>query len=442
MSATVSPAARPTPTATRSPATSIRMQPATYITGVGAALPERVLGNLELTQRMPWLDVSPDWIAEHTGIEQRHVAAPGQQAVDLALPAALQALQQAQCDVDEIDLVLLATNSSEFVYPAGAALLQEHLAAATGRPMAKAAALDLQQGCASFVAAIVLATSMVQSGHCQRVLVTGAEVVTRMLDWSEKNCVLLGDGACACVVSSELPPAPRPLALQVLGSFLRTIPDRESIYQHGVLDPRNDPIQHIDYAERQGGRLRGGDLYARLQPTGRSGLFHMDGRKVYRFVRRMVASSGYLEVMNRSGLADAEEQGRIAEHLAAEATCLSALGDPFLDRLGAKVDRLVVHGANMVLDQELADQMHIPYERMALALQDTGNTSAASVGIALARLMAGELRYATIAKRDASGQIQKPAQQVRVMPLQSGMTALLLSFGAGTSWNYVMTRAV
>lgn len=418
------------------------MHTRTFITGVGAALPERVLTNEELTASMPWLDVSPEWIAEHTGIRQRHVAAPSQQATDLGLLAAQQALLQAQCDVDAVDLVLLATNSTEFVYPAGAAILQEQLAAGSARQMPHTASLDLQQGCASFVAGIILAASMVQSGNCQRVLVVGAEVASRMVDWSEKNCVLLGDGAAACVVSSELPQAPRAMAFELLGSFMRTIPDRESIFQRGVLDPRNDPLQHIDFAKGLAGRIAREQLYARMPALAGANLFHMDGRKVYRFVRRMVASSGYLEVMCRSGLANAAEQARIREHLATDPTCLSPLGGEFLQALGSRIDRLVPHGANMVLDQELADQMHIPYERMAVALQDTGNTSAASVGIALARLSQGAVRYATIAKRDATGQIQKPAQEVAVSRLQPGMTALLLSFGAGTSWNYVAVRAV
>lgn len=418
------------------------MHTRTYITGVGSTLPERVLTNAELTARMPWLDVSPEWIAEHTGIRQRRIAAPSQQPVDLGLAAARQALAQAQCDADAIDLVLLATNSSELVYPAGAALLQEQLAAGCGRQMPRTAAMDLQQGCASFVAAIILAASMVQSGNCQRVLVVGAEVASRMVDWSEKNCVLLGDGAAACVVSNELPPAPRAMAFEVLGSFMRTIPDRDSIYQRGVLDARNDPFQHVERAAGLAGRVGREQLYGPLATAPGTNLFQMDGRKVYRFVRRMVASSGYLEVMTRSGLASADEQQRIAAHLATDPGCLAPLGDAFLRELASRVDRLVPHGANMVLDQELADQMHIPYERMAVALQDTGNTSAASVGIALARLVAGPVRYATIAKRDAQGQIQKPAQDVTVAPIEPGMTALLLSFGAGTSWNYVATRAV
>ena len=420
-----------------------------FITGVGAALPDRVLTNEQLTANMPWLDVSADWIAEHTGILQRHVAQPGEHATDLGFRAASAALAQAQCSPDEVDLVLLATNSAQFVYPAGAALIQERLCAELSGlfRMGRAAALDLQQGCAGLVAAIILAAGMVQSGSCQRALVVGADVATRMVDWTDRNAVLLGDGASACVISSEVPAATgRQPALEILASFMRTIPDRESIFQLGVLDERNDPFQHMDHARRLGGSVSKEQINARLMTTDpaalASHLFHMDGSKVYRFVRRVVAASGYLELLCRAGIAKDDEQQRIAEHCRTRATCLGGLGDEFLDRLGGRIDRLVTHGANMVLNQELADQMHIPYERMALALQDTGNTSAASVGIALARLLGGQVKYSTITKRESSGAITRPRRDIVVEPLRAGHTALLLSFGAGTSWNYVATRAV
>jgi 3-oxoacyl-[acyl-carrier-protein] synthase III len=420
-----------------------------YVTGVGAALPERVLTNAELAANMPWLDVSAEWIAEHTGIEQRHVARPSEHATDLGVRAAIAALAHAQCTPDDIDLVLLATNSAQFVYPAGAALIQELLCTASARRsrMARAAALDLQQGCASMVAAVILAAGMVQNGSCQRVLVVGAEVATRMVDWTDRNAVLLGDGAAACVVAAELPASPsRAPALEILASFMRTIPDRDSIFQLGVLEARNDPFQHIEFAQRLAGPVGKEQIQTRLLAADpaelRSRYFHMDGTKVYRFVRRVVAASGYLEVLARAGFVTADERQRIEEHLRTEAASLGELGDELLARLAGRVDRLVAHGANMTLNQELADQMRIPYDRMAVALQDTGNTSAASVGIALGRLLRGPVRYSTTTKRDPSGAVTKPKRDVVVEPLCRGHTALLLSFGAGTSWNYVATRVV
>jgi hypothetical protein len=227
---------------------------------------------------------------------------------------------------------------------------------------------------------------------------------------------------------------------------MRTIPDRDSIFQLGVLDERNDPFQHIAFAKSLGRAANKAAIHGRLRPPELAGVaphyFQMDGSKVYRFVRRSVAACGYLDVMCRAGLATAAEQQRIAEHRRGRTGGLGDLGNDFLTGLGSRVDRLVAHGANMVLNQELADQMHIPYERMALALQDTGNTSAASVGIALGRLLHSQVRYRTTTKREPSGAITKPARDVVVEPLVAGQTALLLSFGAGTSWNYIATRAV
>ena len=420
-----------------------------YITGVGASLPARTLTNEQIAAGMPWLDVSADWVREHTGIRSRHVAAPDQHATDLGYEAARQALARAGCDPDDIDLVLLATNTAEFVYPAGAALIQERLAGECSKfsRMARAAALDLQQGCASFVAGIALAAGMIQSGNCQRTLVIGADVATRMVDWTDRSAVLLGDGASACVLSRDRPaPTAGQPGLEVAASFMRTIPDRESIFQRGVLDPRNDPFQHMEYAAQIRGRVTRRALYSRFTPPAGndevSRFFQMDGRKVYRFVRRTVAASGYLEVMRRAGLVTDAENERIEQHLRADSPALADLSDEFLARLASRIDRFIPHGANMVLDQELADQMQIPYERMALTLAEHGNTSAASVGITLERLLRGEVSFSTIAKRDAQGVITKPARDVVVGPLERGHTALMLAFGAGTSWNYVVARAV
>ncbi len=410
------------------------LAPPVYITGLGIGLPDRVLANEQIERGMPWLDTSADWIREHTGIRQRHVAAPTQQATDLGYTAAVEALQLARCPPETIDLVLLATNTAHLVYPAGAALIQDQFRTAAGKPaMLRATAFDMQQGCASFVGAIAVAAAMLRSGTCDRILVVGADIGTRMVDWSERNAVLLGDGAAACVMSRELPePRGQVPALEVLATFMRTIPDRDSISQRGVLDTRNDPFQHMEYGASLPGRVCRDSLYARLATPESAAeqyrLFRMDGHKVYRFVRRTVPAIGYVEVMQRAGL--------VPKDLPADAR-----GET-LDAVAHQVDRFVPHGANMFLNQELADQMRIPYERMAITLQDYANTSAASVGLTLHRLLRREVRYGTIAKRDPQGNITVPERTIAVDPVRAGQVALLLSFGAGTSWNYVVTRAV
>lgn len=403
------------------------------MTGLGICVPDRVLSNEQIEKGMPWLDTSADWIREHTGIRQRHVAEPDQHVSDLGYGAAREALEQARCEPGEIDLVLLATNTAHFVYPAGAALIQGRFREPGSGSMSHAGALDLQQGCASFVGAIALASGLLRGGEFRRILVVGADIGTRMVDWSERNAVLLGDGATACVLSRD-PPEPGGAlpALEVLASFLRTSPDPESIQQRGVLDVRNDPFQHIAHAQTLRGPVDRERLYARLAEHGseaeRYRHFHMDGSKVYRFVRRTVAASGFLEVMERAGL--------LPEASAGEST------EARRERAAGRVDRFVSHGANMFLNQELADQLGIPYERMALTLPEFANTSAASVGLTLHRLMRGPVSYGTIAKRDPTGAVTVPERTISVPPLASGHVALLLSFGAGTSWNYVVTRAL
>ncbi|MBX3463170.1 MAG: hypothetical protein KF830_08360 [Planctomycetes bacterium] len=277
-----------------------------FLTAVAAELPRRRLSNEEIVAGMPWLDTSAEWIAEHTGILARHVVDPEEHATDLGLRAARRSLERSGLAAADTDLILLATNTAPFVYPAGAALIQGGLAR-HGLAMPRAAALDLQQGCASFVAGIVLGAAMVQSGQCRQVLVVGADIATRMLDWTDRSSVLLGDGATACFVTDRPPAGPTASpSLQILGSFLRTVPDAESIYQRSGLDPRNDPFAHMAFAaqlpapptrERLLGRLGAGapdlDHY-----------FHMDGRKVYRFVRRTVPGTGFYEVLQRAGLVD------------------------------------------------------------------------------------------------------------------------------------------
>lgn len=408
-----------------------------FITGLGIGVPKRVLSNEQIEGDMPWLETSADWIREHTGIRRRHVAAPGENATDLGYVAAVEALQLAACPPEAIDLVVFATNTAHFVYPAGAALIQERFRSEAGNgaacAMSRASALDVQQGCASFVGALAIGSAMIRSGDCSRVLVVGADVATRMVDWTDRSAVLLGDGAAACVLSRELPEPRSALpALEVLSSFMRTMPDPDSISQRGVLDWRNDPFQHIEYAATIPGRVTRESLYARLAEAGseaeRYRFFRMDGPKVYRFVRRAVAATGYVEVLQRAGLLP-------------ELPNAGSAGDQ-LEQAAQVVDRFVPHGANMFLNQELADQMRVPYEKMAITLPEYGNTSAASVGLTLYGLLRGPVKYGTVAKRGPNGNVTVPERPVTVDPLRPGHVALLLSFGAGASWNYVVTRAL
>jgi 3-oxoacyl-[acyl-carrier-protein] synthase-3 len=410
-----------------------------YLRSVGTALPKDVLSNEQILSGMPWLDTSADWIREHTGIHTRHVAQPDEHVTDLGQRAACQAFDRANVSAADTDLVILATNTSPFVYPSSAAVVQGELAK-IGYGMPRAAALDLQQGCASFVAAIILAKAMVQSGQCQQALVIGAEVATRMVDWTDRSSLLLGDGACACVLTCEAPPADRDApCLELLSSFMKTVPDTDSVYQRSGLDVRNHPRQHMAHAASLEQRIDRDVLYQRLldAESGANQHFYMDGRKVYRFVRRTVPGAGFFDVLHRAALITDDELAR------AQRLGRGSRDDPSLrSAISERVDRFVPHGANLSLDQELAEQLHIPYQRMALTLQDHGNTSSASVGIALDRIMRGGTSYETVAKRDGDGQLTRAPERIVVDPVQAGHNVVLLSFGAGTSWNYVAARAI
>src|SRR5213592_4007746 len=162
------------------------------ITGLGAYAPERVLTNDELSTIV---DTTDEWITERTGIKERRIAAPEQAFTDLALPAARTALEQAGVEAKDIDLLVCATVTPDMMFPTSSALLADEL----GAP--DAAAYDLLAGCTGFVYAIAQAYGMVASGLAQRALVVGGDVLSKILDWTDRSTLILfGDGAGAVVV--------------------------------------------------------------------------------------------------------------------------------------------------------------------------------------------------------------------------------------------------
>src|SRR6185295_4176280 len=168
------------------------------IAGTGRYLPERILTNVALAERMA---TSDEWIRTRTGIRQRHIAAEGELTSDLALVAARQALAAASIDVGDIDLIVVATTTPDVVFPSTACILQAKLGAHGGP------AFDVQAVCSGFVYALAVADKLVAGGMARNALVVGAEIYSRILDWSDRGtCVLFGDGAGAVVlVPSETP---------------------------------------------------------------------------------------------------------------------------------------------------------------------------------------------------------------------------------------------
>src|SRR5215208_6591472 len=164
------------------------------IKGVGSYLPSKILTNDALARLV---DTSDAWIVERTGIRERRIAAPGEATSDLALAAAKAALADAGMEADRIDLIILATATPDQTFPATAATVQAELGI-SGPP-----AFDLQAVCSGFIYALATADSMIKTGQASAALVIGAEVFSRILDWTDRStCVLFGDGAGAFVLEA------------------------------------------------------------------------------------------------------------------------------------------------------------------------------------------------------------------------------------------------
>ncbi len=165
------------------------------VSGVGARLPERIVTNDELSERV---DTSDSWIRERTGIRQRHIVAEGELTSDLAVAAARQALERSGRGPEEVDLLLVATSTPDNTFPATATAVQRKLGA--GPSMA----FDMQAVCAGYVYALTMAEALLRCGRARRALVIGAETFSRILDWDDRaTCVLFGDGAGALLLEAE-----------------------------------------------------------------------------------------------------------------------------------------------------------------------------------------------------------------------------------------------
>ncbi len=180
------------------------------IVGTGSYLPSRVLTNEELSKK---LDTSDAWIRERTGIRQRHVAEPAQASSDLALEASRRALEAAGVKAADIDLIVVATSTPDFIFPSTACLLQAKLG------VKGCAAFDVQAVCSGFVYALATADSMIKNRLAKKALIVGAEVFSRILDWNDRGtAVLFGDGAGAVVLAAGAQPGVHASVLHADGS--------------------------------------------------------------------------------------------------------------------------------------------------------------------------------------------------------------------------------
>ncbi len=315
-----------------------------HIVGWGKYVPPKVLTNEELAKMV---DTSDGWIRERTGIGERHVVSPKESTALMALHAARDAVEVADVNPTDIDLVIVATVSPEYPFPATACLVQDGLGAEN------AGAFDLEAGCSGFIYALSMASGLIRSGMYDTILVIGSETLTRLVDWKDRNtCILFGDGAGAIVLRASEEPGG--VMASVLGS------------------------------DGSGGdllMLPGGGAKNPAGPESvTSGLHYikMNGREVYRFATRVVVQA----------------TRQVAEQA----------GWP-LDQ----VDLFIPHQANARIIESATKSLKMDPQRVFVNLEHYGNTSSASIPIALCEAI----------------------DEGRVKP---GDRLVMVGFGAGLTW--------
>jgi 3-oxoacyl-[acyl-carrier-protein] synthase-3 len=316
----------------------------TRITGTGSYLPGQPVSNAALIAQHG-LASSDEWIAERTGIRSRHIAAEGETSSDLALKASQRALAAAGKNAHDVDLLIVATSTPDYIFPSTAALLQQKLGITNGAP-----AFDVQAVCSGFVYALSVAEKFIQSGSHRCALVVGSEVFSRIMDWSDRGtCVLFGDGAGAVVLEAADTPGILATALHADGSHANTlsVPGQVS-----------------------GGRVTG-DPFLR-----------MDGQAVFKFAVKV--------------LADVANEVMEAAHVTAD-----------------ELDWLIPHQANVRILQSTAKKLGLPQEKCIVTVDHHGNTSAASIPLALDEAV-------------AQGKVQR------------GQRLLLEGVGGGFTWGGVL----
>jgi 3-oxoacyl-[acyl-carrier-protein] synthase-3 len=282
------------------------------IAGTGKYLPERVLTNFDLEKMV---ETSDEWIRSRTGIERRHIAADDQATSDLAVEAGRAALASAGLQASDIDLVIVGTTTPDLVFPNVGCLVQERLGISGGP------AFSVEAACSGFIYALTVADQFLRCGQASRALVIGAETMTRIVDWTDREtCVLFGDGAGAVVLEQSEEPG---IIYSKLGADGRY---RDLLYASSGVSAK--PKDESD------------------------SLLKMKGNEVFRVAVKTLETI-VDQVVEANGL----EKGDI--------------------------DWLIPHQANIRIIQATAKRLHLPMERVVLTVQEHGNTSAASVPMAL-----------------------------------------------------------
>lgn len=313
------------------------------IAGLGVAIPDKILTNDDLEAMV---NTSDEWIRTRTGINTRHIADKNQTTSDISLDAAVKALEDAGIGPEELDLVIVCTSSPDMLFPATACLVQDRLGANCG-------AFDLQAGCTGFIYGLAVGKQFISTGAMENVLIIGAETLSKLVNWKDRNtCVLFGDGAGAVVLRPF--PAGSGIRATILGS------------------------------DGSGGNLlslpAGGSLMPATQDTLDNDLhcIHMNGREVFKFAVKTMGDAA-AKVIEKAGLTIQD------------------------------IDLLIPHQANIRIIDAAARRLKMPPEKVLVNVDRYGNTSAASIPIAL-------------------------AEAVQAGRLTAGDRLVMVGFGAGLTW--------
>lgn len=320
------------------------------IAGVGSYLPDRILTNADLEKMV---DTTNEWILARSGIRERRITSPEQATSDLAVAAGLRALADAGIDAEEVDLVIVATNTPDMFFPATACLVQDRIGAK------KAGAFDLAAGCTGFIYAMAVGSQFIAANSCQTVLVIGAENLSKITNWEDRRtCVLFGDGAGAVV--------------------LKPVPEGSGILSFKL------------WADGSKGRIltmpAGGSRLPATSKTVEEKLhyIHMKGRDVFKFAVRITAKAAR-EVLSAAGLKSSD------------------------------VDFFIPHQANVRIIEAAAKRLGLPPEKVLVNVDRYGNTSTASIPIAL-------------------------DEAVRNSRIKKGDHVLMVGFGAGLTYGAAVVK--
>jgi 3-oxoacyl-[acyl-carrier-protein] synthase-3 len=316
------------------------------IAGTGRYLPEKILTNADLEKIV---DTTDEWIRTRTGVERRHVASEDQTTSDLCVEAAKKAMESADITTDDIDLIIVGTTSPDLIFPNIGTIIQDRLGI-HGCP-----AFSIEAACTGFIYALSTADKFIRAGESKCALIIGAEIITKLIDWSDRStCVLFGDGAGAVIVKPSDEPG-------IISTHL------------GADGQYKDLLYYPVGASKDLAKAGVGD--SRIM---------MKGNEVFKVAVKT--------------LGNVAEQALLANNI---------------DK--SELDWLVPHQANLRIIQATAKRLKLPLDKVIQTVQDHGNTSAASVPMAL-----------DVAVRD--GRIQR------------GHLILLEAFGGGFTWGSVLMR--